>query len=61
VTVHTEDSLGGPGIAQVLDLPFAVAATETLGAESLVTCENRQIFNLITARITAVGTTAADE
>jgi hypothetical protein len=61
VTVHTEDSLGSPGIAQVLDFLFTVAATETLGAESLVACENRQIFNLVTTGITAVGTTAADE
>lgn len=53
--------MGGAGIAQVLNLPLAVAATETLSTKGLVTGENGKVLNLVAAGIAAVGTIAADQ
>lgn len=61
MTVHTEYTLRGAGITQVLDLPLAVAATEALGAESLFTSEDCEVLDLVPTRTTAVGTVAADQ
>lgn len=61
VTAHTEDPLRCPGIAKILDLPFAVSATEARGAESLLSCEDSQFFDFVTAGAAAVGAVVADE
>lgn len=61
MTAHAEDALRGAGISQVLDLPLAVAAAETGGAERLVTSEDSQILDLVAAGAAAVCTVVADE
>jgi hypothetical protein len=61
MAVHTEDTLGGSSIAQVLNFPLAVSASEALRAEGLFTRQNGQVFNLVSTRATAVGTIAANQ
>jgi hypothetical protein len=61
MTVHAKDALRRSCIAKVLDLFFAIAAFEAVCAESLVTSQNSQIFNLVSAAATAVGTIVADQ
>ena len=61
MTVHAKDALGGAGIAQILDLPFAIPALEAVGAESLVAGEDGEILNLVPTAATAVGAVVADQ
>lgn len=61
MAVHTENALRRPGIAQVLYSVLAVATLETVGAKSLVTCENRQVFNLAPARTTTISAVVANQ
>lgn len=61
MAIHAENTLGRPRIAEVLNLPFAVTATEALSTEGLVAGENSQILDLVTTRVTAIGTVAADQ
>jgi hypothetical protein len=61
MAVHTENALRRPGIAQVLYSVLAVAAFETVGAKSLVTCENRQVFDLAPARTATISAIVADQ
>lgn len=60
MTIHTKDSLGCARITEVLDLSLAVAASEALSTEGLVTGEDSEILNLVTAGVTTIGTVAAD-
>jgi hypothetical protein len=61
VAAHTEDTLGSARIAQILNLPFAVATAEAARAEGLVAGENGQVFDLVAAGIAAICTVVADE
>lgn len=61
MTAHTKDALGCAGILEVLDLSFAVAATETGGTKGLVACENGEVFDLVGADAAGVGAVVADE
>ena len=48
-------------IAQVLNLPLAVATAEAGGAECLVAGEDGEVLDLVAAGIAAVGAVVADE
>jgi hypothetical protein len=61
MTAHTEDTLRSARIAQILNLPFAVATAEAARAEGLVTGEDGQVFDLVAAGIAAICTVVADE
>lgn len=61
MTRHAEDALGSAGIAQVLNLPLAVATAETASTKGLVSGQNSQVFNLVTARIAAIGAVVTDQ
>jgi hypothetical protein len=60
VTVHAEDALGCSRITKILNLPLAISAFETVGAECLITGEDGKILNLITAAAATVCTIIAD-
>lgn len=49
------------GIAQVLDLPLAVAASKACRAEGLVARQDGQVFDLVVTSATAVGAVVAYE
>ena len=59
VARHAEDALRGAGIAQVLDLALAVAASETVGAEGLVARQDGQVLDLVAAVVAAVRAVVA--
>jgi hypothetical protein len=61
MTAHTEDTLGSARIAQILNLPFAVATAEAARAEGLVAGEDGQVFDLVATGIAAICTVVADE
>jgi hypothetical protein len=61
MTVHAKDALRRSCIAKVLDLFLAIAAFEAVCAESLVTSQYSQIFNLVSAAATAVSAVVADQ
>jgi hypothetical protein len=61
VAVHTEHALGGPCIAQVLDLLFAVPTSKAAGTVGLVTREDGQVLDLVAAGAAAIGAAVADE
>jgi hypothetical protein len=61
MTVHAKDALRRSRIAKVFDLSLAIAAFEAVCAESLVTSQYSQIFNLVSAAATAVGAVIADQ
>lgn len=61
MAIHAKDALGCPGIAQVFNLPLAVSAFKTIGTKCLVSGENCQIFDLVSAVAAAVGTIVANE
>jgi len=53
--------MAGPRIPQVLDLSFAVPATETGGAKSLIARQDGQVFDLVSARRAVVSTIIANQ
>lgn len=61
MTIHTEDALGCARIAQVFDLSLAVAASEALSTEGLITGEDGEILNFVTAGVATIGTVATDQ
>jgi hypothetical protein len=61
VAAHAKDALRGARIAQILNLPLAVATAEAARAESLVASQDGQVFDLVAACIAAVCTVVADE
>lgn len=61
MAVHAKYTLGSARIAQVFNLSFAVAASETLCTEGLVTSENGEILDFVSARVTAISTVTADQ
>lgn len=61
MAAHAEDPLRRPGIAQVLNLPLAIATSEAACAESLVARKYSQVLDFVAASITAVGAIIADQ
>lgn len=61
MTTHAEDSLRSASIPQILDLPLAIATSETAGAEGLVAGQDGEVFDLVIARAATVGTIVAYE
>lgn len=61
MAAHTKYALRRSCISEVLDLPFAVPASEAGRAEGLVACEDGQILNLVAAGAAAVCAVVADE
>lgn len=61
MTGHTEYALRGSGIAKIIDLPLAIATSEAVCAECLISCQYSQIFDLVAARAAAVGAVVANE
>lgn len=61
MAAHAEDALRCPRVAQILDLPLAVATSETARTECLVTGQDGQILNLVVAGTAAVGAVVAYE
>ena len=61
MTAHAKDALGRTRIAQVLDLPLAVATPKASGTERLVSREDGQVFDLVATCVAAVGAIVADE
>lgn len=53
--------MSGPGITKVLDFPLAIPTAEAGCAEGLVSGQDGQVLNLITASTTAVGAIVADQ
>jgi hypothetical protein len=51
---HAEDTLRGASIAEVLNLTLAVPAPKAVRTESLVTCQDSQIFNFVAAMVAAI-------
>lgn len=61
MTFHAEDAHRRPGISQVVDLLLAVPASEACGAKGLVSGEDSQILDFVSAIEAAVGATLTDE
>jgi hypothetical protein len=61
MTVHTEYSLRRACITKVLDLLLAVSTSETLGAESLISGQDGQVFNFVVAGAAAVRAVTTDK
>ena len=59
VARHAEDALRGTGIAQVFDLPLAVAAPEAVCTKGLVASQDGQVLDLVAAVVAAVGAVVA--
>jgi hypothetical protein len=51
---HAKDTLRGAGIAQVLNLTLAIPAPEAVRTESLVPCQDSQIFDFVAAVVAAI-------
>ena len=61
MTVHAEHALRRSSIAQVLNLLLAATAAEASGAVCLVTRQDSQILNFLSACAAAVRAAIADE
>jgi hypothetical protein len=61
VAGHAEDALGGASVAEVFNLAPAVAAAETVCAESLVAGQDCQVLDLVAAVIAAVCAVVANQ
>lgn len=61
MAIHAEDTLRGAGIAQVVNLPFAVAAAKAAFAEGLLAGKDGEILDFVSAGGAAVGTIAANQ
>lgn len=61
MAAHAKDTLRSARIAQVLNLPLAVATAEAARAKGLVAGEDGQVFDLVAAGIAAICTVVADE
>lgn len=59
MAVHAKDSLRGSSIAKVFDLSLTIATLEAVGAESLISGQDSEIFNFVEAAATAVCTIVA--
>jgi hypothetical protein len=61
VAGHTEDTLRGSCIAQVLNLSLAIPTPEAVGAKGLVAGQDGEVFDLVPAVVAAVGAVVADQ
>lgn len=61
MAAHAEDPLGGSRVSQVLNLSLTVATPEARRAERLVTSEDGEVFDLVSASTAAVCAVVADE
>jgi hypothetical protein len=61
VAFHTEDTLRRSRVAKILNLALAIATFEARSAKRLVTGEDREVFDLVSARAAAIGTIIADQ
>lgn len=61
MAVHAKNALRGPSIAQVFDLSLAISTSEAGGAEGLVTSEDCQVLDLVSAGTAAVGAVVTNE
>lgn len=61
MTLHTEDPLGCSSISQILNLLLTIATLEAIRTVCLVAGEDGQVFDLVVAAATAVGTLVANE
>jgi hypothetical protein len=61
VAFHTKDTLGCSRVAKILNLALAIATFEAGGAKRLVAGEDREVFDLVSARAAAIGTVIADQ
>ena len=58
---HAKDTLRSTGISQILNLPLTVPTSKAISTESLVSRQNCQILNLVTAMIAAICTIITDQ
>lgn len=61
MTAHAEYTLRRPRISQILDLLLAIATSKAGATKRLVSGKNREVLDLVAARIAAVGAVVADE
>jgi len=61
MALHTEDALACTSIAQVFNLPLAVATLEAVGTERLIAGQDREVFDFVPACAAAVGAIIANE
>ena len=61
MAVHAKDALRRACIAEVLNLLLAIATLEAIRAESLITRQYCQIFDLISTAAAAVCAIVADQ
>lgn len=61
MTFHAENTLRSSGIAEILDLAFAVSAAEARRTERLLPRKDSQVLDLVATGATAVGAVVADQ
>ena len=61
MAAHAENTLGGPSISQVFDLPLTVPTTKTCGTEGLFSSKDGEVLDLVAARGTGICTIVADQ
>jgi hypothetical protein len=61
VTVHAKNTLRSPGVTEIFNSPLAISAFKTVGAKGLVTGQDCQVFDFVSAGAAAVCTVAADQ
>lgn len=61
MTRHAEDTLRCTRISQVLNLALAVPAPKAVCTEGLVTSQDGQVLDLVSAVVAAVGAVVADQ
>ena len=61
MAVHTEYSLRGPSISEILNLPLTISTLEAVGAKCLIAGKNGKVFNLVHAAAAAVSAVIAYE
>lgn len=58
---HAEYALRSSSISKIVDFPLAIATSETVCTEGLISCQYSQILDLVVAGAAAVGAIVADE
>lgn len=61
MTIHAKYSLRSASIAKVFNLSLTVAASEAMGAEGLVACEDGEVFDLLPTRAAVVRAFATNQ
>lgn len=59
MAVHAKDALRGSRVAEVLNLFLAIATLEAIRAEGLITSQDCQVFDLVSAAAAAVSAVVA--